>query len=944
MEDYKTHLTLLQSEAVGRVDLSAPQSVEYIVKQVLGDREKKQWRVSLLGNNVKIREQAERLAKFLLWSDSVVKTAFSAQPYAALAWSGVSLLLPLLTKNITQNEAMLKGFNLIGDIQMYWRICEDTFLRSDHQQRYEDLVKSLAGLYSHIIEYQARVICHLSSAHLSRTWQNVTVWNDWAGKAKHIDGQSERCKDYISPPQEREVLERWKCQIQEMQQSRTILQEIHQALEDGGRRTRRYYDDPKERDLLQHIDSDYEHYKNFNPQKVKGTCEWFFNDDRFRKWRDSNRSSLLWVSAGPGCGKSVLSRALIDERRLSTNITTSTVCYFFFKDGDERRMHSTNALCAILHQLLTQDSSGNLIKNALASHRSYGAGLAQNFSELWRIMVGCAGSSDTGEVVVILDALDECEKNSRDQLIDKLKDFYRDQHNLSKTKLKFLITSRPYGDIEKYFGGFPGTNYLRFEGDDKSADISREIDLVIDERVNHVASHLAADDQRKLSDHLKGMENRTYLWLHLIFDVIEGELSQYTMLPNIERLLSDIPARTCEAYEKILGRSQDEVQTEMLLRIVLAAGRPLTLNEANFALTLAMKEERFPSSELLESELGSNQAFKDTVQSLVGPFISVYDSRLYFIHQTAREFLIYSKRHGKWEGRLNMAKSHNTMSLICLHYLLLPDLVCLPEDREHSFLPYAAAHWPWHYLSQEDAVADKSRKDARMLCHVDGKQVRAWVPWHRWKSTYPFKRIHWSDFGSGFGSDLALASYLGLKWVVEDILAEEKTDVNTPRKPGGTALQAASRRGHEEIAQMLLDKNPDGNMLNEFEMTALYAASAGGHKEIVRMLLDKTADASTLNDFEMTALYAASAHGHKDIVLMLLDHNADHSGPRKSNKTAPHAAPERDHKETAQVLLDHKADVDMRDSRYMAARAASYNGHKDVAQLLDKKANATTPS
>jgi hypothetical protein len=95
IEDYKKHLGSLQCDAATDADLLTPRSVESIVKQLLDDREKKQWRVSLLGKEVKIREQAERLAKFLLWSDPVVKNALSAQPYAALAWSGVSLVLPV---------------------------------------------------------------------------------------------------------------------------------------------------------------------------------------------------------------------------------------------------------------------------------------------------------------------------------------------------------------------------------------------------------------------------------------------------------------------------------------------------------------------------------------------------------------------------------------------------------------------------------------------------------------------------------------------------------------------------------------------------------------------------------------------------------------------------------------------------------------------------------
>lgn len=95
MEDYKKHLASLQDDTATGADISNRQSIESIVKQLWEDREKKQWRVSLLGKEIKIRAQAERLAKFLLWSDPIVKNALSAQPYAALAWSGVSLLLPV---------------------------------------------------------------------------------------------------------------------------------------------------------------------------------------------------------------------------------------------------------------------------------------------------------------------------------------------------------------------------------------------------------------------------------------------------------------------------------------------------------------------------------------------------------------------------------------------------------------------------------------------------------------------------------------------------------------------------------------------------------------------------------------------------------------------------------------------------------------------------------
>lgn len=117
-------------------------------------------------------------------------------------------------------------------------------------------------------------------------------------------------------------------------------------------------------------------------------------------------------------------------------------------------MSNTNALCAILHQLFTHDPTGNLIGLALPSHKNYGKNLPQNFSELWRILEKWARSSGTGEIVCILDALDECEKKSRKELIDKLKDLYCQPYHIShsSSRLKFLITSRPYDDLEAYFG------------------------------------------------------------------------------------------------------------------------------------------------------------------------------------------------------------------------------------------------------------------------------------------------------------------------------------------------------------------------------------------------------------------------------------------------------------------------------------------------------------
>lgn len=236
----------------------------------------------------------------------------------------------------------------------------------------------MVKLYLLVFAYQACVICHLSKAQHSRVLKNLTGPHFWTEKLKDINELSEKCCKLIGPSREKEIQENRDSQLQELQKLRNIQQQILQNNEDE-KELRLLHD-------LAEAAGDYKRYKNLNPHKVDGTCKWFLTDERFCKWRDSESPGLLWVSAGPGCGKSVLSKSLIDDEELATTTITislssidaitniassreSTVCYFFFKDGGDGSMDGAHALCALLHQLFTYPSTSGLIKHALESHR-----------------------------------------------------------------------------------------------------------------------------------------------------------------------------------------------------------------------------------------------------------------------------------------------------------------------------------------------------------------------------------------------------------------------------------------------------------------------------------------------------------------------------------------------------------------------------------------------
>lgn len=95
-KDYRRHIAGDEDDAQ---NLSPPPSIDVLEKktaELIDAREAKQWNISLSGKNtINVRSQVEKMAKFLTWSNGIVKDALSSQPYAALAWSGVSLLIPV---------------------------------------------------------------------------------------------------------------------------------------------------------------------------------------------------------------------------------------------------------------------------------------------------------------------------------------------------------------------------------------------------------------------------------------------------------------------------------------------------------------------------------------------------------------------------------------------------------------------------------------------------------------------------------------------------------------------------------------------------------------------------------------------------------------------------------------------------------------------------------
>ena len=583
------------------------------------------------------------------------------------------------------------------------------------------------------------------------------------------------------------------------------------------------------------------------------------------------------------------------------------------------------------------------------SHKQRGKQLTLAFSELWRILEACVASLDTGEIVCVLDALDECNADSRQTLIEKLQDFYfKPDLSSSRSRLKFLITSRPYDDLEESFYNFCGSSaYLRFDGDEMSEQISQEINLVIDVRVRDITRGFAEEDRRAISDRLRSMEHRTYLWLYLTLDIIKQSRSKFGKRSAVEELLSGLPKKVSDAYEKILSRSEDQALTKILLEIVLAAVRPLTVDEANTALTLASQKEPFNSHTKLESELWPTKDFGTTVRNLCGLFISVHDSKLSLIHQTAKEFLVDSEhKEGEWKGRFNMPDSHNTILRSCFHYILLPEFMTpLQDDSDNNptnnyndppftFFHYAAVHWPLHYTSQTHyGAANYGQKDpseiALGLCDTKSKRNKNWSTFYRAMNL---------DF-PGHTDPLIVSSYFGFETVVQRLLNSGKADVEAKDRYGRTPLWFAASGGHEATVKLLIEKGADVEAKDEDGRTSLWLAAYRGHDATVKLLVEKGADVEAKDRYGRTPLSLATEYGYEATVKLLLENGADVKAKDDRNSRTPLSlAAYSGHEATVKLLVEKGADVEAKDEDGRTPLSlAAYSGHEATVKLLVEK-------
>jgi serine/threonine protein kinase len=185
---------------------------------------------------------------------------------------------------------------------------------------------------------------------------------------------------------------------------------------------------------------------------VVGNCEWITQNVSYRAWLNSdgdgdgsNKDNMrpLWISGGPGKGKTIMSVFLTEELEKHTaRADNAELVFFFCSAQDEKRNTAVAVLRGLVHQIITKRP--RLVKHALPyfdtperTHQTL-----SSLEALWLILRKLVADAELGTMFCVLDGPDECEESTLRVLLLRIVSLLTSEAPSTRGILKLAIVSR----------------------------------------------------------------------------------------------------------------------------------------------------------------------------------------------------------------------------------------------------------------------------------------------------------------------------------------------------------------------------------------------------------------------------------------------------------------------------------------------------------------------
>ena len=551
-----------------------------------------------------------------------------------------------------------------------------------------ELEKRVINLYQELLLYLVKSVCSCYRKLGVRFLRDMFKLDDWDGNLKTVKdaeiaflqdsniynalGANSRLESLVnsSKNQERELLHDKK--------DKKCFQDLHLT-------------DP--RDDKTRI----EHQKG---GLLQDSYRWIFHNADFREWREDRQSRLLWIKGDPGKGKTMLLCGIIDELKKST--AHNCLLSFFFCEYDQPSSSVTAVLRGLIFLLIDQQPS--LISHVRKKYDHAGKDLFDDVNAwvaLSEIFTNILQDPSLKIDYLIIDALDECKPTDLPKLLDLII-----QRSSVSSRVKWIVSSRNWSEIE-----------VRLETAGQKVQICLELNAetvsiavrnYIKYQVDHLAQLSKYDDttSNTVRDFLSSNANATFLWVALVCQNVEN-CSKWDVLEE----LKNYPPSLDKVYQRMMDKictSASSNRSKHILALVTVVRRPIMLNE----LTTFIEGPKRTTDDL-KSMIG-----------LCGSFLTLRKDTVYFVHQSAKDFLEKKKFDEIFPS--GIAELHHTIfskSLKAMSLTLRRDMYSLctpgfpiervqqPDPDPLAAVRYSCVYWVEHLLEWDRSITAKERNN-----------------------------------------------------------------------------------------------------------------------------------------------------------------------------------------------------------------------------------------
>ncbi|KAI8152220.1 Vegetative incompatibility protein HET-E-1 [Colletotrichum sp. SAR 10_70] len=295
---------------------------------------------------------------------------------------------------------------------------------------------------------------------------------------------------------------------------------------------------------------------------------------------------------------------------------------------------------------------------------------------------------------------------------------------------------------------------MRLRAEDETESISDDVSRVVAAKIEDLIDRgLPIGLLKSLQAELVKRADRTFLWVSLVLSLLEEKVESGASRRDLDGILNtrDI----FSVYSELLASRPEPMKARKMLNIILAAARPLTIEEVSIALAVAPYGDdsgngsperhlgRRAKLTFDDVEYGLVYPLENHLKHVCGHFIRIIKKKVYLVHETAREFLLAPKTSAAQRKRgtnplldppheSQLHHFQHTFSLVNANTLLLDICVaflyCLAKPSKTSppgevspetepFLSYAAVSWTIHYHRTKRLLDQRENRYYQNLCH-----------------------------------------------------------------------------------------------------------------------------------------------------------------------------------------------------------------------------------